>query len=291
VYSEIRIGELVKDHIGKIFRYCETDPAELLRLMDTEYCRRTFGLAWPFCADADKLPLKDHTRYWCDGYAVGDRRVRVCSQWYDRQRGRFCDYLAAKRIALVSKPSAEPRPHLAPSTRNSRYRSTQIGDAQNAFIRFILSRLGEESFGERDWQETKAYFGNGCAYCAVGEAGHIDHGIPINRSKLGEHRLGNVIPSCERCNTGKHQKDYREHLRDDLVRIDKIETYMASRGYAPLGENHQVKGVLEQAHKEVAALADRYIEILNVILVRPQAEVFSKLSPEPRQASLAPKGL
>jgi hypothetical protein len=47
---------------------------------------------------------------------------------------------------------------------------------------------------------------------------------------------------------------------------------MASRGYVPLGENDQVKGILEQAHKEVAALATRYIELLNMILVRPQAE-------------------
>jgi hypothetical protein len=269
--QSMRIGELVKDHIGKIFRHCENDPTELIRLMSAEYSRRTFGLAWPFCADADKIT--DNSRYWADRYVLGERRLRVCSQWYERQREGFCNYLAAKQIALVTapKPTAEPRPRSMPSARNSRYGSIQVGDAQNAFVRFILSRLGDESFGERDWQETKAHFGNRCAYCDDGEAEQMDHGVPINRSKLGEHRLGNVIPACKKCNSGKHQKDYQEHLRDDLERIERIEGYMVSRGYVPLGENDQVKRILEQAHKEVAVLADRYIEILNMILTRSPA--------------------
>ena len=41
---------------------------------------------------------------------------------------------------------------------------------------------------------------------------------------------------------------------------------MASRDYVPLGDNAQVKGVLEQAHKEAAALAKRYVAILNDVL-------------------------
>ena len=100
----------------------------------------------------------------------------------------------------------------------------------------------------------------------------MDHGVPINRAKLGEHRLGNVIPACKKCNTGKHQRDYREHLRDDVDRIERIETYMASKGYVPLGDNDQVRGILEQAHKEIAALADRYIGTLNMVLVRQPAQ-------------------
>jgi HNH endonuclease len=269
----MKIGELVKDNIGKIFRHCESNPAELMHLMSAEYCRRAFGLAWPFCADVNKISAKDHCRYWAERYVIGDQRVRVCSQWFERQRDAFCDYLAAKQIALASapRPSTEPRSRPVPSSGNNRYGSIQIGDAQNAFIRFILSRIGEESFDERDWQETKAYFGNGCAYCGGGEADQMDHGVPINRAKLGEHRLGNIIPACKKCNTSKHQKDYREHLGDDLDRIERIETYMASKGYVPLGENDQVKGILEHAYKEVAALADRYIEILKTVPIRPPA--------------------
>jgi 5-methylcytosine-specific restriction endonuclease McrA len=264
----MRIGELVRDHIGKIFRHCETDPAELMRLMDADYSRLTFGLAWPFCADANKVAAKDHSRYWTDHYVIGDRRVRVCSQWYERQRDDLYDYLRAKRIAVLfpPKPNREARSRPVPGNRNSRYGSIQIGDAQNAFIRVILSRVGEESFDERDWQETKAYFGYGCAYCDKSGADQMDHGVPINRAKLGEHRLGNLIPACKPCNVAKRQRDHREFLDDDLKRIDRIETYMESRGYAALGDNKQVKAVFEQAHKEVAALAEKYIAMLNDVL-------------------------
>jgi hypothetical protein len=246
-----------------------------MRLMNADYSRRTFGLAWPFCVDANTLAAKDHNRYWTDRYVVGDKRLRVCSQWFERQRDAFCAYLTAKSITLSfpPKPNPEPRPRPLSGHRNSRYGSIQIGDAQNAFIRFILSRLGNESFDERDWQKTKAYFDNHCAYCNDGAADQMDHGVPINRSKLGEHRLGNVIPACKSCNTAKHQRDYREHLHEDFERIERIETYMASQGYLPLGEEHHVKSIIEQAHKEVAALADRYIEILNKFLARPPEPV------------------
>lgn len=51
---------------------------------------------------------------------------------------------------------------------------------------------------------------------------------------------------------------------------------MASKGYVPLGENDQVKGILEQAYKEVAALADRYIENLKRVLIHPPARPIAK---------------
>jgi hypothetical protein len=215
---------------------------------------------------------------------VGGKRLRVCSQWFDKQRALFSRYLVEKRIVTsFSQKTDSERPVLHPSkSQNSRYGSIQIGDSQNAFIRFLLSRLGEESITERDWQETKAYFENGCAYCGESDADQMDHGIPINRSKLGEHRLGNIIPACKKCNTRKHQRDYREHLGDDFDRIARIEIYMKNKHYLPLGDNIQIKNVLEQAHKEVAALAERYIALLNNLMAGPPPPIES---PEPPSAA------
>lgn len=79
----MKIGELVKDNIGKMFQHCESDPAELLRLMSAQ------GI------------------------------VAVHLGW--------------------------------------------------------LGQIGEDSFDERDWQETKAYFGNGCGYCGDSMADQMDH--------------------------------------------------------------------------------------------------------------------
>ena len=45
--------------------------------------------------------------------------------------------------------------------------------------------------------------------------------------------------------------------------IGRIEEYMDSRNYVPLEDNEQMKMILNMAHKEIAALADRYITIIN----------------------------
>ena len=247
--------------------------------MDADYSRETFGLAFPFCAETHQILPENHCRYWKLVHVVGTKRLRVCNHWFDTQRDTFSKYLVENRIATSFRPNTDQeQPRSPPNGQNSRYGSIQIGDAQNAVIRVILSRLGEESFDESDWQKTKTYFQERCAYCAEGVADEMDHGVPINRNKLGEHRLGNIIPACKKCNTRKHHRDYREHLGGDLDRIVRIQTYMESKGYVPLGDNSQVKNVLEQAHKEVASLAERYIAILNNLMAVPEPP---SESPEP----------
>lgn len=60
----------------------------------------------------------------------------------------------------------------------------------------------------KDYQRLLTRHQNCCAYCMTPiEAGinlTWDHIIPIARG--GEHRIGNLIPSCRRCNTKKHTK-------------------------------------------------------------------------------------
>lgn len=91
----------------------------------------------------------------------------------------------------------------------------------------------------------------------------IEHAVPINKEKLGEHRLGNLVPSCNGCNSNKAGKDFREFLGENTRAIRKIEEYMDSRNYVPLENNEQMKMILNVAHKEVSALAERYITIIN----------------------------
>ena len=87
--------------------------------------------------------------------------------------------------------------------------------------------------------------------------------MPINKVALGEHRLGNLVPSCKSCNSKKSDKDYKAFLEGNEYRIRRIEEYMDSRDYVPLGENEQVLKILEMAYQEVAIVSKRYISILN----------------------------
>ncbi|MBD2747780.1 HNH endonuclease [Microvirga sp. BT688] len=271
---DVPIGKIVKRHLNAIKDYCEANPTELENLMDPAYSSKIFGLGrLPFFAEVGSPVLRDeNTRYWQDPvFTVNGKIVRVCSQWVvERHLVPFQQYLVSKNIATTyDPPSPAPTRRGIPSRQrmNTRYRAYRIADAQNAVIRHILSNLGEETFNEADWENTKQYFSNRCAYCGIQGSLQMDHGFPINKSKLGEHRIGNLIPSCGICNNSrKGDKDFKEFLGSDADKIRLIEEYMESRQYTPLAGNAQVKDILEMAYKDVAVLAERYVAILETLL-------------------------
>lgn len=274
----MKIGTYVKSYVRKIFDYCETvDHTELDCLLDLAYSKKTFDVNFPFCKETRNILPEESKRFWTPIYIVRGRSVRVTSQWYDshvsNSRALFTQYILGKKIATKEELAAlseGPSPSISekilakPSRRsNARYRGNAIGNSQNLLVRHILSNLGEESFCESDWAETKAYFGNRCAYCSAEDELIMEHAVPINRQALGEHRLGNLVPSCRRCNDQKAEKDYREFLQTQPDRIGAIERYMDEKNYVPLGDNEQVRMILDMAYKEVAIIADRYLLILN----------------------------
>jgi len=275
----MKIGELVKAHLKGIFDYCETlDHTELARLMERRFSKTTFNINFPFCAEVDAIPPELSKRYWSMIYLVRGKSVRVSSQWFDSSRSAFIQYLTSRQISLREHlDAAEAASAITASidTRrvtnrsaasNSRHRGSAIGNAQNLMIRNILSNLGSESFTDQDWLATKEYFAHQCAYCGSSDELLIEHAVPINRRSLGEHRLGNLVPSCKKCNQSKASRDYREFLGNDTLRIDKIEMYMDSRNYAPLGDNSQVRMILDMAYAEVPLISQRYITLINALL-------------------------
>lgn len=274
----MRIGELVKSHAKRVFAYCETiEHDEIERLLDAGYSKGTFGINFPFCAEVDTIEPAQSKRFWTEVYMVRGKRVRVTSQWFPKSTQPFMEYLVSRGIATresldefeTFEPAARRAVGRRSSRANARYRGNAIGNAQNAFVRNVLSNLGYESFSKKDWQATKEHFGHRCAYCGVeSEALLIEHAIPINKVSLGEHRLGNLIPSCPKCNADKGNKDFRVFLGDNGEAIARIEEYMDSRNYVPLETNEQVTLVLDMAHKEVAALADRYVTILDELFIQ-----------------------
>lgn len=267
----MKIGKLVQYHIEKVFQYCESiEHEELSRLQDKKYSKKTFGINYPFCTEVALISKKESVRYWTDIYFVQGKKVRVSSQWILPHKEHFIRYLIDENIStkgeiekIIDFSSLSEGTRQTSTRENSRYRGNAIGNAQNLLVRNILSNLGEESFGQEDWGKTKTYFDNKCAYCGADGELVIEHVIPINKESLGEHRLGNLIPSCKSCNAKKSHKNYREFLKGQQSRIEKIEGYMESRNYVPLGDNEQVARILDMAYQEIATVSKRYISILN----------------------------
>lgn len=57
------------------------------------------------------------------------------------------------------------------------------------------------------WETTKEYFNNSCAYCGTSEEALCqDHFVPVVDG--GGYTMSNIIPACQYCNSSKHDKSF-----------------------------------------------------------------------------------
>ncbi|MDO6731155.1 HNH endonuclease signature motif containing protein [Marinovum sp. 2_MG-2023] len=268
----MKIGQFVKRHVPAIFDYCETsDPSEFARLQDPQYSKETLDINFPFCKPVSKITPEEHVRFYNATYVVHRVPVRVTSQWFNPPTSKSLpllrQYLAKREIAQDLSPQKEPTPPAANErAARGRYKNYAIGNAQNGFVRHLLGRLGDEQFNADQWQTVVSDFDQRCAYCGAKGDLVMEHVIPINRTALGEHRLGNLVPACRSCNATKAEQDYRVFLAHETDRIAAIEAHMAKHDYVPIGENQKLKQIIDLAHQDVRQLADRYAAIIDTLL-------------------------
>lgn len=275
----MKIGRLVQHYIPEIFAYCEkVDHDEFQRLCDRTYAKRTLDINFPFCKPIDEISTLESRRYWSQTHVVRGVSVRVTSQWVEpptsKSRPRLIQYLQRLGIDLIDAArhdsgavsAVEPPVDRNQRLPRGRFKGNAIGNAQNLLVRNILSNLGSEAFSESDWHRVIESFEKRCAYC--GEEGELlmDHVVPINKQALGEHRLGNLVPSCKSCNSNKGDKNFDEFLASHPDRIAVIEAHMERNNYIPISDNAQIRQIIDLAHKEVSQVASRYVEIINTLL-------------------------
>jgi len=78
------------------------------------------------------------------------------------------------------------------------------------------------------WESTKLYFSNSCAYCGKERPLAQEHFLAL--SKGGEYTHNNIIPSCQSCNSSKNVKNFFEwypnHKHYSKKREKSILTYL-----------------------------------------------------------------
>lgn len=182
----MKIGELVKYYAADIFAYCDSDPAELDKLMDWEYSNYVFGLEFSFCAQSDALTPEESVRYWKvpkPGFAAyfsacGRTRLRVTSQWYENNRGLFVNYLLNKGIIDDREETENLTPRAASAADIDAYSGGAVQmdeDVQTVLNRikrdvaWLENRLtippqGGNNYGGGDYKDYTQFLFNGTSY-------------------------------------------------------------------------------------------------------------------------------
>lgn len=143
-------------------------------------------------------------------------------------------------------------------------------DISNSAIRIFLQDVGKfyddargfEPFGPKVVQkdELLEFFGYQCCFCSTPidrKSLSQDHLIPMNKSSLGLHAWGNVVPCCSACNNEKQQKPWEEFIVSKAgdkakERTNRIHEFVASKNYDPTLNLHEFADNLYEDVGQVA---------------------------------------
>jgi hypothetical protein len=148
-------------------------------------------------------------------------------------------------------------------------------DIANTALRIFLQEMGAAYDVERglppykgtkdDAAKIRDFFGNRCCYCDTELAPGLvaqDHLIPMNKTGLGLHAWGNVVPACGPCNAKKQGGDWRDFIIERAgphaaERHARMKAFLDHYKYAP---THDLREVAEELYEEVGAIAMTLIE-------------------------------
>ncbi len=139
-------------------------------------------------------------------------------------------------------------------------------DIANTTLRIFLQEMGAEYDKERgltpyggakDFATIKEFFGGNCCYCNSAPATAQDHLIPVNKSSLGLHAWGNVVPACSPCNATKQGRDWKDFIiqragSQASERYTRMQDFLALYGYHPKTD---LREVAETLYDEVGVIA------------------------------------
>lgn len=139
-------------------------------------------------------------------------------------------------------------------------------DIANTALRIFLQEMGAEYDSERDltpyrgtkdFTKIKEFFGGNCCYCNAAPATAQDHLIPMNKSSLGLHAWGNVVPACGPCNAAKQGRDWKDFMIQQAgsqasERYSRMQEFLAEYGYQPTSD---LREVAETLYDEIGVIA------------------------------------
>lgn len=143
-------------------------------------------------------------------------------------------------------------------------------DIANMAIRILLQNVGkyyDEIRGLVPFSPTGPqrkvvleFFDHKCVFCAIlleKNQTDWDHLIPINKTDLGLHAWGNVVPCCTPCHKKKHHGNWEDATKNIRLR-NKILAFQKKYEYRP---KLDLGTVADTLYEDVGAVAMTLIEL------------------------------
>jgi len=115
--------------------------------------------------------------------------------------------------------------------------------------------------GKKHFPSGRTFFEERCCYCGSDLVpGYVaqDHLVPMNKTSLGLHAWGNIVPACDVCNAKKQGQPWQDYLVQRAgahasERYQKVNAFVAEHKYAP--DLVDLRGVAEELYDEVGTIA------------------------------------
>jgi hypothetical protein len=148
-------------------------------------------------------------------------------------------------------------------------------DIANTALRIFLQEMGaayddERGFdryqGAKHFSQIRSFFGDRCCYCgsdlAPGRTAQ-DHLIPMNKTSLGLHAWGNVVPACQECNAKKQGAEWHGYLvqragAQASERYQRVVEFVSEKRYKP--DLASLRRVAEELYEEVGIISMTLIQ-------------------------------
>jgi 5-methylcytosine-specific restriction endonuclease McrA len=109
-----------------------------------------------------------------------------------------------------------------------------LADVPNRLVRIFLEAAGRDYDVNRGLAAYSkltpaliARFDGRCAYCGEAKPLVEEHVVPINRTAVGLHAWGNIVPACKDCNRIKEGDAWETHPQLNDLRRAAIQAYIS----------------------------------------------------------------
>lgn len=176
------------------------------------------------CPGCSRILRLNNSRKGSNDARISHYGNSMCKRCYKNCSGDPAK-LSVEPIALLCVECAGPLPRGKASLtecstlcHNRRYRRNNPEIIQSIKTRRRYSEISQYTISSRDLHRLVLLSDNKCSYCktdfTTSNIVNWDHVVPLSRG--GKHSIGNLAPSCRKCNTSKGNRYLTEWKKNPL---------------------------------------------------------------------------